>query len=157
MTTEAENKSIDGRLRVLVVAPSFDILGGQAVQAARLVDCLREESALEVGFLSINPRLPGALRKLQSVKYLRTVVTSIAYLASLLLRVPRYDVIHIFSASYFSFVLAPTPAILISKIFRKKVLLNYHSGEAEDHLQHWPSAVATLRLADAIVVQSRSE
>jgi len=142
-------------LRVLMVAPSFDILGGQAVQAARLLDRLRQEPGLEVGFLPVNPRLPGGLRKLQAIKYVRTVVTSIAYLASLFNRVGNYDVIHIFSASYFSFVLAPTPALLIGKLYGKKLLLNYHSGEAEDHLHRWRrSAIPTIRLADALIVPS---
>ena len=142
-------------LRVLMVAPSIDILGGQAVQAARLLDRLRQEPDLEVGFLPVNPRLPGLLRKLQAIKYVRTVVTSIAYLASLFSRVWKYDVVHIFSASYFSFVLAPTPALLIGKLYGKKLLLNYHSGEAEDHLHRWRrSAIPTIRLADTLIVPS---
>jgi glycosyltransferase involved in cell wall biosynthesis len=132
----------------------MDILGGQAVQAARLMAHLRTEPSLEIGFLPINPRLPGILRKLQSIKYVRTVVTSIWYVATLLARVPRYDLIHIFSASYFSFVLAPTPAILIAKLYGRKIVLNYHSGEAEDHFTRWRSAILTLRLADEIVVPS---
>ena len=142
------------KLKVLIVAPSFDILGGQSVQAARLLERLRQEPLLQVGFLPINPRLPGVLRRLQAIKYVRTVVTSIAYIWSLIWRVHKYDVIHVFSASYFSFVLAPTPAILIGKLFRRKVLLNYHSGEAEDHLRRWRSAIAIIRLADSIVVPS---
>src|SRR5258708_3565189 len=81
-------------LRVLIVAPSMDILGGQAVQAARLMKRLREEPSLEIGFLPINPRLPGILRKLQSIKYVRTVVTSMMYCATLLARVGQYDVVH---------------------------------------------------------------
>jgi glycosyltransferase involved in cell wall biosynthesis len=142
-------------LRILVVAPSFDILGGQAVQAARLIARLRELPSLDVGFLPINPRLPGALGKLQAIKYLRTVVTSVLYIVNLLRKVPKFDVIHVFSASYLSFVIAPTPAILIAKLFGKKVLLNYHSGEAEDHLSRWRrSAVATIRLVDEIAVPS---
>src|SRR5712691_11394674 len=124
------------KLRVLIVAPSFDILGGQAVQAARLLERLRQEPGIEVGFLAVNPRLRG-LRKLQSIKYVRTLVTSIAYIASLLNCIRHYDVVHIFSASYFSFLLAPTPAIMVGKLYRKKLLLNYHSGEAEEHLQRW--------------------
>lgn len=143
------------KVRVLIVAPSFAILGGQSVQAARLMDRLREEPALEVGFLPINPRLPFGLHLLQRIKYVRTLVTSLAYVFSLLLRVYQYDVIHVFSASYFSFVLAPTPAILIGKLYRRKVLLNYHSGEAEDHLRRWRrSAIPTIRLVDAVVVPS---
>ncbi len=143
------------RLRILMVAPSFDILGGQAVQAARLLERLREQPCFEVGFLPINPRLPGLLRKLQAIKYVRTIVTSILYCWTLLARIPRYDIIHVFSASYFSFLLAPTPAILIGKLYRKKVLLNYHSGEAEDHLTRWRrSAIPTIRLVDEVVVPS---
>jgi len=142
-------------VRVLIVAPSFDILGGHSVQAARLLDRLSEEPSLKVGFLPINPRLPGVLRYLQRVKYLRTVVTSIAYVGSLLWTVRHYDVIHVFSASYLSFVLAPSPAIWIAKLYRRKVLLNYHSGEAEDHLRRWRSAIPTIRLADAVVVPSQ--
>ncbi len=143
------------KLRVLIVAPSFDILDGQAVQAARLLERLSQEPGLEVGFLAVNPRLPGVLRKLQTVKYVRTVVTSLAYLVSLIRRVRKYEVIHIFSASYFSFLLAPTPALLIGKLYGKRLLLNYHSGEARDHLQRWRrSAIPTIRLADVLIVPS---
>src|SRR5439155_1504171 len=107
---------------------------------------LREESSLEVSFLPVNPRLSGPLRRLQSVKYVRTIVTSLAYGAMLLARVRRYDVIHIFSAAYTSFMLAPTPAILVAKLYGKKSVLNYRSGEAEDHLHRWRrTALPTLK------------
>jgi glycosyltransferase involved in cell wall biosynthesis len=143
------------RLRVLIVAPSIDILGGQAVQAARLLEGLGNEPSLEVGFLPINPRLPGPFRQLQRIKYVRTVVTTLQYAASLLARVRRYDLVHVFSAAYFSFVLAPTPAMLFAKLYGKKIVLNYHSGEASDHLTRWRrTAIPTLKLADAIAVQS---
>lgn len=143
------------KVRVLIVAPSFSILGGQSVQAARLLERLKQEPSLEVGFLPINPRLPWGLHRLQRIKYLRTVVTSIAYVLSLLVRVYKYDVIHVFSASYFSFVLAPTPAILVGRLYRRQVLLNYHSGEAVDHLQRWRrSAIPTIQLVDSIIVPS---
>src|SRR3569832_1527066 len=142
-------------VRVLIVAASLDILGGQAVQAERLIRHLQNEPSLEVGFLPINPRLPGILRKLQSIKYVRTITTSILYILNLLREVRKYDVIHIFSASYLSFLIAPTPAILVSKLYGKKILLNYHSGEAEDHLQRWPRSTRSMfKLVDTIVVPS---
>ena len=138
-----------------IVVASIDILGGQAIQALRLMEGLRAEPGIDAEILPINPRLPRPLRWLQRIKYVRTLVTSIAYIASLLVRLPRFDVVHVFSASYFSFLLAPTPAILISKLYGKPVLLNYHSGEAEDHLRRWPrTALPILRLADRIVVPS---
>jgi glycosyltransferase involved in cell wall biosynthesis len=139
---------------VLLIGPSLDILGGQSVQADRLLAHLRDEPDLEAAFLPVNPRLPGPLRLLQRVKYLRTVVTSLRYGAALLRNVPRYDVLHVFSASYWSFLLAPTPALLAAKLFRKRAILNYHSGEAEDHLGRWRSARAIVRLADAVAVPS---
>lgn len=155
-TESAKNRESGSRTRVLIVAASLDILGGQAVQAARLLEELRQEPSIEVSFLPINPRLPGLLRRLQAIMFVRTILTSIAYVWLLLWRVPRYDVIHVYSASYFSFVLAPTPAILVAKLFGKKAILNYHSGEAEDHLAHWRrTAIPVMRLADSIVVPSK--
>jgi glycosyltransferase involved in cell wall biosynthesis len=142
-------------VRVLIIAASLDILGGQAVQAQRLIQHLQNEPSLEVSFLPINPRLPGALRKLQSIKYVRTVSTSILYCLKLLTQVWKYDVIHIFSAAYLSFLIAPTPAILIGKLYGKKVLLNYHSGEAEDHLRRFGRThIPIMNLADKVVVPS---
>jgi glycosyltransferase involved in cell wall biosynthesis len=142
-------------VRVLIVAASMDIVGGQAVQAVRLIEYLKREPQVAIEFLPVNPRLPGVLRKLQSIKYVRTVTTSLLYWIKLLATIPGFDVIHIFSASYFSFLLAPAPAIIVAKLFGKKILLNYHSGEAEDHLQRWPrTSIPLLKRADEIVVPS---
>jgi glycosyltransferase involved in cell wall biosynthesis len=130
-------------------------MGGQAVQAARLVQHLKDEPAFEVDFLPINPRLPGVLRKLQAIKFVRTVTTSILYWATLLATIPRFDTIHIFSASYLSFLIAPAPALIVARLFGKRIILNYHSGEAEDHLRRWPrTTMPLLKLADEIVVPS---
>src|SRR5437899_1638811 len=122
-------------LCVLIVAPSLDMLGGQAVQAAHLSEQLQLEPSLEVGFLPINPPMPGFLKRVQGVKYVRSIRTTLLYWAALLAHVRRYDVIHVFSASYLSFLISPTPAILVAKFLGKKIVLNYRSGEAEDHLQ----------------------
>jgi glycosyltransferase involved in cell wall biosynthesis len=154
--TESMQDTAAGRpIRVCLVAPSLSILGGQAVAAQRLLERLRAVPGLEVDFLPHDPRSNALLRLLQRVKYVRTVATSIAYVVSLLRRLPRYDVVHVFSASYWSFLLAPTPAILIGKWLGKRVVLNYRSGEAEDHLRRWRrTAIPTLRRADAVVTPS---
>ena len=142
-------------MRVLVVGPSLDILGGQSVQAHRLLEGLVQSQKVHVNFLAVNPRLPGVLRILQRVKYLRTVVTSIAYFASLVWRVPRCDVVHAFSASYYSYLLAPLPALLAARLFGRRAILNYHSGEAGDHLAHWPLSRWSIRkIPHAVVVPS---
>ncbi len=142
------------RLRVLVVAPSLDILGGQSRQAIRLMEGLKPEPGLEISFLPHNPRLPGVLRKLQSIKYVRTVVTTLYSIALLLWRVRQYDIIHIFCASYYSYSMSAIPALAISRLYGKKSILNYRSGEAEDHLETWRTAVPTIRWASEVVVPS---
>ena len=102
-----------------------------------------------------NPRLPGPLRYLQRIKYVRTAVTSVAYVGLLLRELRRADVVHVFSASYFSFILAPTPAVLIGRLYNKRVILNYRSGAAFEHLSHWPrTTLPIFRRANLIVVPS---
>ena len=153
--SESMRTPSDRPIRVLLVAPSLTILGGQAVAAQRLLERLRAVPGLEVGFLPHDPRTNALLRLLQRVKYVRTVATSLAYVTSLIRTIPRYDVVHVFSASYWSFLLAPTPAILIGKWLGKRVVVNYRSGEAEDHLQRWSrTAIPTLHRADAVVTPS---
>lgn len=152
-TTEPTNGSLP--IRVCLVVVSLDILGGHSIQASRLLAGLAEEQGIVAEMLPINPRLPKGFRWLQQIKYVRTVVTELLYLAMLFVRLPRYDVVHVFAASYFSFLLAPAPAVLIAKLFGKRVLLNYHSGEAEDHLRRWPrTTMPILRLADRVIVPS---
>ena len=141
-------------LRVLMVAPSLDMLGGQSRQCARLRGHLESEPSLVVSFQSVNTRQPGFLRHLQSIKYVRTFVTTLFYWTQLILRVWRHDVLHVFSASYYSYMLSAMPAIILGKMTGRKVILNYRSGEAEDHLQNWRTALSSIRLADMVVVPS---
>src|SRR5215468_10359612 len=143
-------------IRALIVAAPPDWPGGQAVQAARLLEGLAREPGVEAELLPIHPRLPGPLQLLHEIKYVRTAVYTIAYFTLLFLRLPRFDVAHVFAASYFSFVITPAPAVLIAKLYGKPVLLNYHSGEAEDHLRHWPRSTKLIfRLVDRVIVPSR--
>lgn len=140
-------------LRVAIVAPTLEIVGGQGVQAQALAAELRE-AGYEVMFVPVNPAFPPGLRWLRRYPYIRTLLNQLLYIPTLL-RLRRADVAHIFSASYWSFVLAPLPAILAAKGFGKRVIVNYRSGEADDHLSRWGLLVHPwLRLVDEIVVPS---
>ncbi len=152
--TPVPHRSGARAVRVCIVAPSLDILGGQSIQAQRLLAALSGSDRVAVSFLAVNPRLPGPLRALQGIKYVRTIVTSIAYVAALVRNVPRYDLLHVFSASYWSFLLAPLPALLVARAYRRPALLNYRSGEAPDHLARWRSARWGVRQATRVVVPS---
>lgn len=138
---------------VAVVAPTMKILGGHAVQAEALSRGLRSEG-YRIVFVPIDPSFPLGLRWTRRHRYVRTVVNEVCYLATLF-RLRQADLVHVFSASYWSFVLAPLPAILMARSLGKRVVLNYHSGEALDHLARWgPLVHPWLRLADEIVVPS---
>ena len=142
-------------IRILVLGPSLEILGGQSVQVSRLLAALRSHSAVEVSFLAMNPRLPRPLHALQRMKFVRTVVTLLYYLATLPRAVARCDVLHVFSPSYWAYLLGPLPAMLIGRLMKKTVILDYHSGEADDHLRRWAiSAKSIRRLASTISVPS---
>jgi glycosyltransferase involved in cell wall biosynthesis len=102
----------------------------------------------------INPAPPRWLRPLARIKYLRTVLTELIYLPLLLRELRRADVVHIFSASYWSFLLAPLPAVIVARLLGRPVILNYHSGEAPDHLRRSAIARWTLRAVDMNIVPS---
>jgi L-malate glycosyltransferase len=139
--------------KIAIVAPSLGILGGQAVQAKVLADCLRSDG-YDVDFVPINPPFPIGTGWLKRLPFIRTLANQGLYLPSLR-RLRHADVVQIFSASYWSFLLAPLPAILAARLLNKPIILNYHSGEANDHLAHWGSLVHPwLKMVDEIVVPS---
>jgi glycosyltransferase involved in cell wall biosynthesis len=143
------------RLNVAIVAPSIGILGGQAVQAERLLRSWRDDPEIAGWLVPINPSPRGVLRHLLKIKYARTIATQLAYWPLLFRELRRAEVVHVFSASYASFLLAPLPAVLVAKLLGKPVLLNYHSGQARDHLRRSRVARATLRRVDRNAVPSR--
>ena len=141
-------------VRVVLVAPSLTILGGQAVQADRLLRGWEGDPDVIATLLPINPAASGAARALQQVKYVRTLTTQALYWPSLLAGLRRADVVHVFSASYYSFLLAAWPAVQVARLLGKPVLMNYHSGQAPDHLARSPLARRTLGGVDGNVVPS---
>lgn len=141
------------RPHVAIVAPDLAILGGQGVQAFALMDHLREDG-YSVDFIPVNPQFPRGLGWVRRVPVLRTALNQSLYMPSLR-RLQTADVVHAYSAAYWSFALAPVPAMLAARRMGKRVVLNYHSGEAADHLERWGARIRPLLdLADEIVVPS---
>lgn len=140
------------KTRILIVAPALPLVGGQAVQAQRLLENFRREPHLQPEFQAINPQFAS---RLQKIPYLRTVLTSGKYLLDLFRKIPRADIVHVFAASYYAFVLSAAPAILIAGLFGRKVILNYRSGEAENFFRGWGRHFLWIvRRADAVVSPS---
>ncbi len=130
------------------------ILGGQAVQADRLLRSWKDDPDVNAWLVPINPLPPGPLARAVDVKYVRTLATEATYVPLLAKELRRADVVHVFSASYFSFLLAPLPAVLVAGALGKPVVMNYRSGEAPDHLRRSWIARRTLASVDRNVVPS---
>jgi len=142
------------RLKVTIVAASLRYVGGQSVQADLLCRHWQDDPAVEVRFLPIDPVFPPLLRWAEHVPFLRTLVRQPLYLFILWKGLADADVAHIFSASYWSFLVAPAPAMWIAHLRGKKAIIHYHSGEARDHLQRFRSARGILTKAERLVVPS---
>jgi L-malate glycosyltransferase len=142
------------RLKVAIVAPSLRYVGGQAVQGELLMRLWRDDPDVEVTFIAVDPPLPRPLAWAESIPGLRTVLREPVYFLHLWRGLREVDIAHIFSASYWSFLLAPAPAWLFARWRGKRALINYRSGEARDHMQRFRSAAYVLSRVDEIVTPS---
>jgi L-malate glycosyltransferase len=142
------------RLRVAIVAPSLRYVGGQSVQAELLLRQWLDDPDIDIKLIEVDPPLPRFLAWAESIPGMRTVLREPIYFWHLWRGLKDVDIAHIFSASYWSFLLAPVPASVIAKMRGCKTLINYHSGELRDHLKRFRSAEFFLRRVDKIVVPS---
>ncbi|MGB7866103.1 MAG: asparagine synthase-related protein, partial [Candidatus Sulfotelmatobacter sp.] len=139
-------------LQVAIVAPSLRKVGGQAVQANLLLRNWENDSSVEAKLVPIDPEFPASLGWTDRVPFLRTVVRAPLYWAQLWRELGGVDVAHIFSASYSSFWLAPVPAWIVARLRGKRTIVNYHSGEAQDHLScSWLARDMLRRMGQKVV------
>ncbi len=141
-------------VRVAIVGPSLRCLGGQSVQADLLMRHWQGDPAVEARFIPIDPEMPRRLRWVEKIPWLRTVIRPPFYLSALWKGMKNAEIVHIFSASHWSFLLTPLPAWLVARMRGKKTLIHYHSGEARNHLRRSRVARSVLRRTDRLVVPS---
>jgi glycosyltransferase involved in cell wall biosynthesis len=141
-------------IRVALIGPSMRYVGGQSVQADLLLNNWKDDPDVAASFAAVDPRFPFGLRWAERVPVMRTIVRQPLYLWKLWRSLKDVDIAHIYSASYASFLLAPLPAWCVARARGKKTLVNYHSGEARDHLRRSPIARRLLQRADKLVVPS---
>lgn len=142
------------RLKVVIVAASLRYVGGQSVQADLLLRNWTNDPDVEAQFIPIDPAFPNFVRWAEGIPFLRTLVRQPLYLLNLWRGLADADVAHIFSAGYWSFLIAPAPALWLAHLRGRKTLIHYHSGEARDHMRRFRSAQSILRKADRLIVPS---
>jgi Glycosyltransferase len=136
---------------VAIIGPVPPPLGGMALQGQALCDHLAREG-IPVIFVPTNPPL---LFGLDNVKGIRTLLQTLIYLWRLVIGVQQVSVVHILSASYFYFFARVAPAVLISRLWGRRVILNYRGGEAFEFFAQCGWLVRpVLRFASSITVPS---
>jgi len=142
-------------VRIALIGPSLRTwLGGQEVQLDSLARCWAEDASVTILLVPNNPQLPPALAWAEHIPCLRTLLRSPLYLKSVWRASKQADIVHTFSASHSSFLVAPLPACLVGHWLRKKTLVHYHSCRAAEHLRDSALARWILRRVGAIVVPS---
>jgi hypothetical protein len=115
-------------IRVVLFAPANEILGGQTVQAQRLVAEISRVPEVDLRFQAINPLFPSFLRWVKDVPVLRTALTMALYLPRVVMHSIWADVFHIFSAGLYSYRLWTMPALIIGRLSGTKVIVNYRDA-----------------------------
>jgi glycosyltransferase involved in cell wall biosynthesis len=138
---------------VAIVSPFPPPYGGMALQAEKLYKNLIS-SGIKSFCVKVNVSFPRLLKFLEKAKGVRTAVRFIFFITNLS-SLNRATVIHIFGASYWYFFLVVAPAVIAARLMKKKIILNYRGGEAEEFLARWGFlAIPFLKKAEIIAVPS---
>jgi len=141
------------KITVAIIAPFPPPYGGMAVQAEKLYKRIKE-SGIQSFYVKTNLPFPQYLSFFEKIKGIRTFIRFILFFLKIL-EIRKATIVHIFGASNVYFFLVVCPSLLMAKIMRKKVVLNYRGGEAEKFLNKWGFlAIPFLKRADVIAVPS---
>ena len=152
--TSSELRMLD-RIRVAFVAPSLRILGGQAVQADRLLTAWKDDPDVEAWLVPVNPLPPRPLRFALNIRTSAPSSTRPPTCRCSSARSPKPTSSTSFRPGTRRSCSRHSPAMLIARALGKPVVLNYRSGEAPDHLQRSAVARAAIARVDKNVVPSR--
>ena len=123
-----------------------------ANQCRQLAALLTSESITVQVIRTNAPYRPAWIGK---VKLLRAPARLLPYVLALWSGIGRVDVVHLFANSGWAWHLFAAPAILISRIRRRPIIVNYRGGGAAEFMEHAPGWVArTLKSVDSLVVPS---
>ncbi len=141
--------------RVLLIAPAPPPYGGMALQAIKLERLLRRDG-LDVALFPSNFSFKGPLRLLGRIPGVRTSVRALSIWVKLWRQMRDVDTVHILAASWLYFFLVVCPAVIVGRLRRRKIVLNYRGGDAKPFFRTWGWAVRPI-FTLATVVTAPSE
>ncbi|MFH1215536.1 MAG: glycosyltransferase family 4 protein [Pseudomonadota bacterium] len=125
--------------------------GGMAQQANLLFDLLISEN-VNVKKCDTNIRMPIFFHNLEKKLLFKILVKLPMLLWRMFLNIKSCDVVHVFSIAGVGFFVITAPAVLISRFFRKRVIVNYHAGYFKDFYDNYNKRLINfiLKRADCI-------
>ena len=127
--------SAPNAVRVLLIAPVPPPYGGMALQAGLLRRLLSEDGAA-VELLGYN-RAFSRFIFLERIRGVRTVLRTLLFCSRFWRQARNADVVHILAASWLYFFLVVCPAVFLARLRRKRVVLNYRAGNADEFFRYW--------------------
>lgn len=139
-------------LRIALVGPQPPPAGGMASLTRQLADLLRSEGASTHIIQTNTPYRPSWVRQFRGI---RAVFRLLPYIASLWRGIGQADLVHLMANSGWSWHFFAAPAIWISALLRKPIIVNYHGGEAEAFLRRAAPLIRfSLRKTGGLIVPS---
>ena len=143
------------RKAVLIVAPAAPPYGGMQVQGELLTTLLRADGFSVVPFASNQP-FPRCMRVFEKLRGVRPFPRAAVFSLRLWRELAEVDVVHVLAASWLYFFLVVYPAVLLSRLRRKRVVLNYRAGDAGRFLSVCAVLVRpAFRLAHVVTAPSK--
>src|SRR4051812_4162437 len=143
------------RRSIVLIAPHAPPSGGIAIQAEKLARLLRQDGYHVISIPSNLP-FPKGLRFIERLRGVRPFVRSAVFGWKLLRQVTAADVVHVLAASWLYFFLVVAPAVLIARLARRRVIINYRSGAAKEFFRSYGFLAAPFfRLASEVTAPSR--
>jgi glycosyltransferase involved in cell wall biosynthesis len=139
---------------VLLIAPQVPPYGGMGLQANLMNERMNAEG-ISASFLASNLPFPISLRFLERLRGVRPFLRSAWFCWHLWSKLSRAETVHVLACSWMYFFFVVSPAVLISRLRGRGVILNYHGGQADEFLRRFGLLVKPVfRMASVVTAPS---
>jgi glycosyltransferase involved in cell wall biosynthesis len=139
---------------VLLVGPKAPPYGGMSIQTGLLLEVMNAEG-VPVALQPTHPPFPKGLSFLERVRGIRPILRSVVFSRQLWKRLDTADVVHILGCSWVPFFVIVCPAVLLCHFRGKRIVLNYHGGQADEFFRWFGwFAKPICRLVQVVTVPS---
>jgi glycosyltransferase involved in cell wall biosynthesis len=146
--------NVQGR-GVLLIGPEVPPYGGMAIQGKLMHDLMREEG-IHARYLASNLPFPKGCEVLDRLRGIRPFLRSAVFCYKLWKMLADAEVVHILACSWLYFFVIVCPAVALSKLRGRRVILNYRGGEADEFFRRSaPFLKPFFQMADVVTAPSK--